>query len=88
MKQLYKRFIFSYIFEWSQLIGKWNWYTFTLIEINFEYEKMTEGLEFMCIILGLGFRIRFNLPASDVIFDKFEKEAKKAIKKHGKQNRK
>lgn len=81
---IFKRFLFSYIFEWSQLVGKWNWYTFTAIQINFEYEKMTEGLEFMFILLGIGFRIRYNLPASDAIFKEWEKKVQEAIKEHGK----
>lgn len=74
MSKIFKRFVFSFIFEWEQLIPRFNWYTVTPIEIQFEYDKMMQGLEFMIIIIGIGIRIRYNLPASDKIFKKIEKE--------------
>jgi len=46
--------------EWSQLCGKYNWYSFTFCQIYFEDEKMTGGWEFEFMLLGLGFRVRYN----------------------------
>lgn len=78
-----KRFVITWINEWRQFDRKlnWNWYTFTPIQLDFEYDKMTKGICFEIIILGLGFFLRFNLPASDAIFKKWEEEAEKDYKK-------
>ena len=46
--------------EWGQLKGKYNWISVTFIEIYFENEKMTGGLEFHFMLLGLGFNFRWN----------------------------
>lgn len=46
--------------EWSQIIGKYNWYSFTLINIYCENETWTGGFEFEFIILGVGLRFRWN----------------------------
>lgn len=76
-----KRFVFTFIFEWEQLIPHFNWYTFTPIELQFEYDKWLQGLEVTFILMGIGFNIRFNLPASDKIFDKWENELKNEMPK-------
>lgn len=55
-----KDFFISSYNDWSQLFGKFNWYTFTLINIYFENDKWTGGINFEFIILGLGFRVRYN----------------------------
>lgn len=90
MKTL-NRFVVQFKNDWVQFIPKkglkWNWYSFNFIYIYFEYEKMTEGLEFIFCVLGLGVFIRYNLPASDKIFAKWEKEAKE-IKKTKKAKKK
>lgn len=46
--------------QWGQLFGRFNWYTFTPIEIEFENETMTGGFEFVIMLLGLGLRFRYN----------------------------
>ena len=46
--------------EWAQIIGRWNWYSFTLIEISAENDITAPGFELTIIILGLGFRLRIN----------------------------
>ena len=46
--------------DWEQLFGKWNWYSLNFIKIYFEKEDMVGGMEFEFIILGLGFRFRWN----------------------------
>jgi hypothetical protein len=76
---MFKRFIFSFINEWVQLFDTFNWYTFTFINIEFENEVMTGGYEFLVIILGLGFRIRYNRKCSDEIFAKWDKEVKETL---------
>lgn len=49
-----------FINQWNQFKGKWNWYTATLLLVEFENDIWTGGAEFTFIILGLGFRIRWN----------------------------
>lgn len=71
-----KRFIFSFINEWHQLFGDWNWITFTPICIEFEEDMAMQGLELMIIVMGFGFRIRYNKPSSDKIFEGFDKMIK------------
>jgi len=46
--------------EWSQLWGKYNWYTFTFVELYFENDSFTGGLEFVATLLGFRLRIRYN----------------------------
>lgn len=75
---LIKRFVITPINEWKQIGGKYNWYSFTICNLYFEYEKMLEGIEFSIIIFGIGIYIRFNLPASDKIFIEFNKKIKNA----------
>lgn len=53
-------FFITIINEWSQFSLKYNWYTFTPVQISFENDIMTGGLEFTVIILGLGFMVRYN----------------------------
>jgi len=83
-KQIYinftEDFFMHFINEWSQLKGKWNWFSFTLIQIYFENEVMTGGYEFMFIILGLGFRIRYNY--SNEWHKKYDKEIEEALKEN------
>lgn len=50
--------------DWRQLWGKWNWISFTLIEIYAENDKWTGGLVFQMTLLGLGFRLRWNYDPS------------------------
>jgi len=46
--------------EWSQLFGKYNWYSFTLIEIYFENDEFTGGYEFVATLFGFRLRVRYN----------------------------
>lgn len=68
--------------QWSQLIGKWNWYTMTFIQLEFEKEDMAYGYEFIFIILGLGFRIRYNTDKSLEQFKEWEIESDEALIEH------
>lgn len=60
--------------EWEQLWGKYNWYTFTLLNIYFENDAMTGGYEFSFWVLGLGIRVHYNTNKSLELFKKWEKE--------------
>lgn len=46
--------------EWEQIFGNWNWYTCTPIKFEFENEVMTGGWTLEIILLGIGFRLRWN----------------------------
>jgi len=62
--------------DWFQLFGKYNWYSFNLIKIYFENDKMTGGIEFEFWLLGFGIRIRYNY---DDTLEKMAKNVKKMV---------
>ena len=73
-----KHWIVEGINQWEQLKGGFNWYTMTFIQIEFEKELMAYGYEFIFIILGLGFRVRYNTDKSLKQFDEWDDEALEA----------
>lgn len=81
---IFKRFVINWRNDYKQFFSKnvkWRWYCYTPILVEFEYDKMTEGISIEIVILGLGFYLRYNLPASDALFEKWDKEVKKILKK-------
>jgi hypothetical protein len=60
--------------EWRQLFGKYNWYTITFIEIYFEKDDFTHGYEFVCVILGLGVRVRYNTDKALAQLEEWQKD--------------
>jgi len=66
--------------EWHQIIGKFNWYTATLINLYFEKDDMTYGYEFIFTLLGLGFRIRYNTTKALDQFDEWANDKTKECK--------
>lgn len=72
-----------FINQWNQLKGKWNWYTATLLLVEFENDIWTGGAEFTFIILGLGFRVRwnYNFEGSEVGKHVMSMDTQKFIKK-------
>lgn len=58
--ELSKNAFVSFVNEWSQLFGKFNWINWTFINIAFEDDVMLGGFEFDFVILGLGFHFRWN----------------------------
>ncbi len=50
----------SIVCDYTQLIGSWNWITFTFLKLEIEKESYTGGIEFELVVLGLGFWIRWN----------------------------
>ena len=51
---------FDFLNEWSQVVGKYNWIIFTPIMLEFENDITMGGLEMTVMVLGVGFRIRWN----------------------------
>lgn len=52
--------LFHPIEEWSQFFESCNWYTFNPIKFEIENDAALGGFEITSIILGLGFRWRWN----------------------------
>lgn len=77
-----KRFIFESINEWKQLKGGFNWYTLTIINIEIENDYMHRAYEFLFILLGLGFRIRYNTKASTEIYARYDRLVEEAMKEN------
>lgn len=50
----------EWIEEWSQFLGGCNWYTFHFCQIEFEDDRMMGAVEATFVIMGLGFRWRWN----------------------------
>ena len=71
-----KHWLIEGINQWSQLIEKYNWYTWTFFQLEVEKENMAWGYEFIFILMGLGFRIRYNTDKSNEQFEKWDKEVK------------
>jgi len=64
--------------EWSQLFGEYNWYSFTLINIYFESDDMTEGYEFVATLIGFTLRVRYNTDEALKQFAKWDKDIEEA----------
>jgi hypothetical protein len=55
-----KNFFVEISTEWTQIIGHWNWYSFTIINVYFENDVMTGGYEAVFTLLGFTLRFRYN----------------------------
>jgi len=60
MSDDYKGFYLYGIEEWTQFFDRCNWYTFHPLMIEVEDERNMGGVEVTVIVLGLGFRARWN----------------------------
>jgi hypothetical protein len=58
------RFVFSFINEWKQWFGGYNWtnWNFCLVQFMYENDIILGGYELQVIIFGLGGRVRYNKP--------------------------
>ena len=56
----YEGFFIEWIEQWSQFLQACNWYTFHPIHIELEDERGMGGVECTIIVMGLGFRARWN----------------------------
>lgn len=74
-----KHWVFQFTNEWSQCRGKFNWYSFTFIQVYFEKDTFTHGYEFHFTLFGLGFYIRYNTGESLKLFERWEKEIEDSV---------
>lgn len=65
MADPYLGFSVYWIEEWSQFFERCNWYTFHPIKIEVEDERSMGGFEVTVIVLGLGFRLRWNYAVTE-----------------------
>ena len=56
----------DWIEHWSQFIRHDNWNTFNFIQIEFEDDRCMGSVETTIILLGLGFRLRWNYKDTDL----------------------
>lgn len=69
MAASYTGFFIDWIEEWSQFFQRCNWYTFHPITIEVEDERNMGGFEITVIVLGLGFRVRWNYEETETVKD-------------------
>ncbi|MER9196417.1 hypothetical protein NKI13_24550 [Mesorhizobium australicum] len=65
----YRGVFIVWIEQWSQFFSACNWYTFNPIMFEIEDEPSMGGLEATFIILGLGFRVRWNYEETEQVKD-------------------
>lgn len=70
-----RNWLFEWIEEWAQFFRNDNWYTFHIFMWELEDDKIMGGVEMTFILLGLGFRWRWNHVETEAMA-----ECKKAIK--------
>lgn len=63
----WRGFLFEFIEEWSQFFEPCNWYTFHPFMFEVEDDRHLGGVECTFIILGIGFRARWNHTETDDI---------------------
>ena len=64
-EEKYCGWFIDWIEQWSQFIRHDNWNTFVFIQIEFEDDRCMGGVETTIILLGLGFRLRWNYKETD-----------------------
>lgn len=69
----YKGLYFYGIEEWSQFFSRCNWYTFHPIMFEIEDERSMGSIEATVIIIGLGFRVRWNYAQTEMVDDIIQK---------------
>lgn len=57
----------EWIEEWSQFFSDCNWYTFHPLQFEIEDDRSMGGVEFTCVVLGLGLRVRWNYAKTERI---------------------
>lgn len=53
--------------EWSQFFEGCNWRTFHPLHIELEDDRIMGGAEFTVIVMGLGFRVRWNYARTEQV---------------------
>lgn len=65
MSEEYTGFHGYWIEQWSQFLGGCNWYTFNVFQFEIEDDRHMGGVELTLIVLGLGFRARYNYSTTE-----------------------
>lgn len=65
--------------EWAQFIRRDNWHTFHPILVEFEGDWILGGVEVSIVILGLGFRLRWNYERTEKI-DEIDRRVDEVLK--------
>ena len=66
-KPKYTGFFIHWIEDWSQFFRPCNWYTLRPILVEFEDDRIMGGVELTAILLGVGFRVRFNYARTEKV---------------------
>lgn len=53
--------------QWSQFFVHCNWYTFNPVLVEFEDDTLLGAVEVTAILLGVGFRVRWNHTETDAM---------------------
>ena len=63
--------------DWRQVfqIGRCNWYSFTLAYLYFEIDELSKHYELVCILLGVGFTLRFDRDFAHSLIKRLTDEA-------------
>lgn len=69
MRHCFERgpFLAELIQEWTDLWPPYNWATFHPVMIEFEDDAALGGFEVTIILMGLGFRIRWNHTRTEMV---------------------
>jgi hypothetical protein len=67
--------------DWKQVfqIGKCNWYAFTLAYMYFEIDELSKHYELVCILLGVGFTLRYDRDFAHSLIKRLADEAYEEI---------
>jgi hypothetical protein len=57
----------DWIEQYSQFFRQDNWYTYNPVVIEFEDDRCMGGAEITLIVLGLGFRLRWNYEETEQV---------------------
>lgn len=63
----YRGVFFDFIEEYSQFWQACNWYTYRVAMFEFEDDRIMGGVEMTLIVLGLGFRVRWNYHVTEEV---------------------
>lgn len=72
-EESYTGFFIEGIEQWSQMLPGYNWRTFHVIMVEVEDDRMMGGVECTFIVLGLGFRARWNYRRTEQVEDLLER---------------
>ena len=62
----YRGWFIDWIENWSQFIRHDNWNIFNFVQIEFEDDRCMGGIETTIMLLGVGFRLRWNYKETEL----------------------